>query len=573
MPIHNADIAAIFEQIAELLEIEGANPFRVRAYRNAARTVGEFGQELAALVAAGRELPHLPGIGDDLAGKIREIATTGRCALLDRLRGELPPALTELLAVPGLGPKRVKALHEALGVDTVEQLRAAAEAGRIRAVPGFGPKTEQRILDHLRSRPVPETRMLLAVARQYAEALAAHLRATPSVQQVEIAGSYRRRKETVGDLDILVTATDAAPVMARFAAYDEVREVRSQGPTRASVVLACGLQVDLRVVEPASFGAALHYFTGSKAHNIAIRKRGLARGLKINEYGVFRGEARIAGETEQSVFGAVDLPWIPPELREDRGEIEWAARAPLPRLVERADLKGDLHCHSRASDGHATLEELAAAARAAGLKYLAITEHSQRLTVARGLGTERLLKQFAEIDALNARLDGIVLLKGIEVDILEDGRLDLPDAVLGQLDIVIGAVHSHFDLPPARQLKRLMRAMDHPHFTLLAHPGCREIDKRPLLDLDWLRLVRHARQRGCFLELNAQPKRLDLTDVHARLAKEEGVLVAIDSDAHTVHDFGNLDYGIGQARRGWLSAEDVLNTRPLAELRKLLRNG
>ena len=573
MPIHNADIAAIFEQIAELLEIQGANPFRVRAYRNAARTVGEFGQELAALVAAGRELPHLPGIGDDLAGKIREIATTGRCALLERLRGELPPALTELLAVPGLGPKRVKALHEALGVDTVEQLRAAAEAGRIRAVPGFGPKTEQRILEHLRNRPVPEPRMLLAVARQYAEALAAYLRATPGVQQVEVAGSYRRRKETVGDLDLLVTAADAAPVMARFTAYDEVREVLSQGPTRASVVLACGLQVDLRVVEPASFGAALHYFTGSKAHNIAIRKRGQARGLKINEYGVFRGKDRIAGETEQSVFAAVDLPWIPPELREDRGEIEWAARAPLPRLVERADLKGDLHCHSRASDGHATLDELAAAARAAGLEYLAITEHSQRLTVARGLGTERLLKQCAEIDALNARLDGIVLLKGIEVDILEDGRLDLPDGVLGQLDIVVGAVHSHFDLPPARQLKRLMRAMDHPHFTLLAHPGCREIDKRPLLDLDWLRLIRHARQRGCFLELNAQPKRLDLTDVHARLAKEEGVLVAIDSDAHTAHDFGNLDYGIGQARRGWLSAEDVLNTRPLAELRKLLGNG
>ncbi|MDD3650051.1 DNA polymerase/3'-5' exonuclease PolX [Immundisolibacter sp.] len=573
MPIHNADIAAIFEQVADLLEIEGANPFRVRAYRNAARTVGEFGQELAALVAAGQELPHLPGIGDDLAGKIREIATTGRLTLLERLRGELPPALTELLEVPGLGPKRVKALHEALGVDTVEQLRAAAEAGRIREVPGFGPKTEQRILEHLRGPGEPERRLLLAVARQYAEALAAHLRATPGVQQVEVAGSYRRRKETVGDLDILVTAADAAPVMGRFTAYDEVREVLSQGPTRASVVLASGLQVDLRVVEPASFGAALHYFTGSKAHNIAIRKRGQARGLKINEYGVFRGKDRIAGETEQSVFAAVDLPWIPPELREDRGEIEWAARAPLPRLIERADLRGDLHCHSRASDGHATLQELAAAARAAGLEYLAITEHSQRLTVARGLGTERLLKQCEEIDALNARLDGIVLLKGIEVDILEDGRLDLPDDVLSQLDLVIGAVHSHFDLPPARQLKRLLRAIDHPHFTLLAHPGCREINKRPLLDIDWLRLVRHARQRGCFLELNAQPKRLDLTDVHARMAKEEGVLVAINSDAHAVHDLDDLDYGIGQARRGWLTAEDVLNTRPLPELRKLLGNG
>ncbi len=573
MPIHNADIAAIFEQIAELLEIQGANPFRVRAYRNAARTLGEYGQELAALIAAGQDLPHLPGIGTDLSAKIREIATTGHCALLERLRGELPAALTELLRVPGLGPKRVKALHEGLAVDTLAQLRRAAEAGRIRALPGFGARTEQRILDHLRAEPAaPETRMLLPVAAQYAEALAAWLRGAPQVQQLAIAGSYRRRQETVGDIDLLVATTHPAPVMQRFTQYDEVRAILGQGPTRAAVLLASGLQVDLRVVEPEAFGAALHYFTGSKAHNIAIRKRAQARGLKLNEYGVFRGRTRVAGDSEASVFAAVDLPWIPPELREDRGEIEWAARAPLPRLIERADLRGDLHCHSRASDGHATLEELAAAARAAGLEYLAITEHSQRLTVARGLDTERLLKQCEEIDALNAQLEGIVLLKGIEVDILEDGRLDLPDAVLGQLDLVVGAVHSHFDLPPARQLRRLMRAMDHPHFHLLAHPGSRELGKRPPIELDWLRLIRHARQRGCFLELNAQPKRLDLTDVHARLAREEGVLVAINSDAHTVHDFAHLDYGIGQARRGWLEAADVLNTRPLDALRGLLKH-
>ena len=574
MPVHNADIAAIFEQIAELLEIQGANPFRVRAYHNAARTVGEFGREFTALIAAGQDVPHLPGIGKDLSGKIHEIATTGRCALLDRLRGELPPALTELLVIPGLGPKRVRTLHEALGVDTVAQLRAAAEAGHIRTVPGFGAKTEQRILQHLRAQAAaPETRMLLPVAAQYAEALADWLRGAPQVQQLEIAGSYRRRRETVGDIDILVASDAPAPVMQRFTGYDEVRQILGQGSTRASVVLACSLQVDLRVVEPAAFGAALHYFTGSRAHNIAIRKRAQARGLKINEYGVFRGKARIAGDTEESVFAAVDLPWIAPELREDRGEIAWAGRAPLPRLIERADLKGDLHCHSRASDGNATLEELAAAARAAGLTYLAITEHSQRLTVAHGLDTARLLQQCEAIDALNARLDGIVLLKGIEVDILEDGRLDLPDDVLGQLDIVIGAVHSHFDLSPARQLKRLMRAMDHPHLHVLAHPGCRELGKRPPIELDWLRLIRHARRRGCFLELNAQPKRLDLTDVHARMAREEGVLVAISSDAHTVDDFNNLDYGIGQARRGWLEAADVLNTRPLDALREVLRRG
>lgn len=573
MPIHNADIAAIFEEIANLLEIQGANPFRVRAYRNAARTVGDFGQDLATLIARGQTLPKIPGIGADLGAKIHEIATTGHCEFLQRLHHELPVALTELLTIPGLGPKRVKALYDGLAVDTVADLRAAAEAGQIRALPGFGEKTERHILDHLQTRTTGNRRMLLPVAAQYAQALTDWLRAAPEVRALEIAGSYRRRKETVGDLDLLVTATDPGPVMARLAAYDEVRNILGQGSTRASVVLACGLQVDLRVVEPAAFGAALHYFTGSKAHNIAIRKRAQAHGLKINEYGVFRGKNRIAGETEESVFAAVGLPWIAPELREDRGEIAWAARTPLPRLIERADLKGDLHCHSRASDGNATLEELATAARAAGLTYLAITEHSQRLTVAHGLDTGRLLKQCEAIDALNARLDGIVLLKGIEVDILEDGRLDLPDAVLGQLDLVVGAVHSHFDLPRAQQLKRLMRAMDHPHFTLLAHPGCREIGKRPLLDLDWLRLIRHARQRGCFLELNAQPKRLDLTDVHARMAKEEGVLVAINSDAHTVHDFNNLDYGIGQARRGWLEAADVLNTRPLDALRGLLQRG
>lgn len=572
MPVHNADIAAVFEQIAELLELQGANPFRVRAYRNAARTVGDHGRDLATRVVSGEPLPKLPGIGKDLSAKIREIATTGHCALLERLHHQVPAALTELLRVPGLGPKRVRALHQGLAVNTVAQLRKAAQAGRIRELPGFGAKTEQRILQHLRAQAAaPETRMLLPVAAQYAEALADWLRGAQQVQQLEIAGSYRRRRETVGDIDILVASDEPAPVMQRFTGYDEVREILGQGSTRASVVLACGLQVDLRVVEPAAFGAALHYFTGSKAHNIAIRKRAQARGLKINEYGVFRDRARVAGETEESVFAAVGLPWIAPELREDRGEIAWAARAPLPRLIERADLRGDLHCHSRASDGNATLEELAAAARAAGLEYLAITEHSQRLTIAHGLGTERLLQQCEEIDALNAQLDGIVLLKGIEVDILEDGRLDLPDAVLGQLDLVIGAVHSHFDLSPARQLRRLMRAMDHPHLHVLAHPGCRELGKRPPVELDWLRLVRHARQRGCFLELNAQPKRLDLTDVHARMAKEEGVLVAINSDAHSVHGFADLDYGMGQARRGWLEAADVLNTRPLDALRGLLR--
>ena len=514
MPVHNADIAAIFEEIADLLEIQGANPFRVRAYRNAARTVGDYGRDLAGLIAKGQPLPKIPGIGDDLAGKIHEIAATGRCSFLERLHRELPAAVTELLKIPGLGPKRVKTLYAQLKVQTLPELQAAAQSGRIRELAGFGEKTEQHILDAIGAQASEARRFKRPVAAQYAEALASWLAGVAGVERVEIAGSYRRRRETVGDIDILVAARSGSPVMQRFIGYDEVRDVLAHGETRASVVLKCGLQVDLRVVGAAAFGAALHYFTGSKAHNIAIRKRAQERGLKINEYGVFRGEDRIAGETEDSVFAAVGLPWIPPELREDQGEIEWAMRAPLPKLVERAELRGDLHCHSQASDGHASIEAMALAAKARGLDYLAITDHSQRLKIAHGLDPGQLLRQMAEIDRLNEKLQGITLLKSVEVDILADGSLDLPDALLGQLDLVVGAVHSQFDLPPARQMKRLLAAMDHPHFTLLAHPATREIDKRPALELDWLKLIRHARQRGCFLELNAQPERLDLFDIY-----------------------------------------------------------
>ncbi|HHS83995.1 MAG TPA: PHP domain-containing protein, partial [Gammaproteobacteria bacterium] len=411
----------------------------------------------------------------------------------------------------------------------------------------------------------------LALAAQYAEPLVAYLRSVPGVNRVVIAGSYRRARETVGDLDILVTAEADSSVMQRFSGYDEVAEIVSQGPTRATVILRCGLQVDLRRVGEENYGAALHYFTGNKSHNIAIRTLARQRRLKINEYGVFRGKQRLAGATEASVFESVGLPWIPPELRENRGEIEAARQGLLPELVELADLKGDLHAHSRATDGHNTLEEMAQAARLRGFEYLAITEHSRRLTVAHGLTPERLLKQMEEIDRLNEQLKGITLLKGIEVDILEDGRLDLPDPILGRLDLVVAAVHSKFNLSRRRQTERILRAMDHPHFTLLAHPSGRLIQQREPYDVDMLRIIRHARQRGCFLELNAHPERLDLLDSHCRLARDEGVLIAIDSDAHSTLDFDNLKYGVGQGRRGWLEKRDVLNTRPLKALRKLLR--
>jgi len=570
MPVHNADIAAFFEEIADRLEIQGANPFRIRAYRNAARTLGELPQEARALLEKGEDLTRLPGIGGDLAAKIQEIVTTGRSSLLERLRRELPPAVTELLQIPGLGPKRVKALYHDLEVQTAEQLYRAARDGRIRALPGFGEKTELNILQAVEAHANQTRRFKLAVAAQYADALTAFLQSVPGVGQVTVAGSFRRMRETVGDLDILVTAAVGSPVMQRFTAYDEVAEVLSAGTTRASVILKSGLQVDLRVVDETAYGAALCYFTGSKAHNIAIRRIAQKLGLKVNEYGVFRGTERVAGEDEASVYKRLGLPWIPPELREDRGEIEAAHAGHLPSLVEFSDLRGDLHAHTKATDGHDSLRDMALAARKLGLEYLAITEHSRHLTVAHGLDPLRLSRQCDEIDRLNPELDGITLLKGIEVDILEDGSLDLPDDVLGRLDLVVGAVHSQFHLSRAKQTERILRAMDHPHFTLLAHPSGRLIDRREPYDVDMLRIIRHARKRGCFLELNAHPERLDLLDSHCQMAKEEGVLVSINSDAHSSFDFSNLKYGVGQARRGWLEKDDVLNTRPLAALRRLL---
>jgi DNA polymerase (family 10) len=497
--VHNADIAAVFEAIADLLEIEGGNPFRIRAYRNAAREVLSLGTPLADMAAQGRDLTELPGIGADLAGKIMEILATGTCRTLTQIQRRVPPQLVELLKLPGLGPKRVKTLYEKLRIDSVADLAAAARAGNVRALPGFGAKTEEKLVAALAAQAGRASRMKLAVAAQYAEPLCARLAAVPGARHAVIAGSYRRCRESVGDIDILVTGRDTAAIMAAFTRYDEVAQVLAAGPTRATVMLRCGLQADLRAVPDGSFGAALHYFTGSKAHNIEIRRLGQKRGLKINEYGVFRGPRRVAGETETSVFDAVGLPFIAPELRENRGEIEAARAGKLPRLVTLDDLRGDLHAHTRATDGRHSLREMAEAARAHGFSYLAITEHSRRLTMVHGLDPRRLRRQMAEIDELNARLEGITLLKGIEVDILEDGRLDLPDEVLSELDLVIGAVHSNFTLSRAKQTTRILKAMDRPHFSILAHPVGRLIGSREGYEVDMLRIVRAAKARGCFL--------------------------------------------------------------------------
>jgi DNA polymerase (family X) len=566
--VHNADIARAFDEIADLLEIGDENPFRVRAYRNAARVVGDLQLDLAALIGRGADLPKLPGIGEDLAGKIRELATTGRCALLDRLRRKMPPAITELLQVPGLGPKRVRTLHRKLDVQTLDQLYRAAREGRIHELPGFGEKTEVNILQSVEERLSKARRFKLAVAAQYAEALARYLRKSAGVGEVVVAGSLRRMRETVGDIDILATAGTATNLMDRFLRYGEVKEVLSHGDTRSSVLLACGIQADLRVVPRASYGAALHYFTGSKAHNIAVRRLAQERGLKLNEYGVFRGAKRVAGGTEESVFAAVGLPYIEPELREESGEIEAARAGRLPALVELGDLRGDLHAHTKWTDGRNSIREMALAAAEHGLSYLAITDHSRRVTVAHGLDPARLRRQRDEIDAVE--VEGVALLKGIEVDILEDGALDLPDSVLRELDVVVAAVHSKFNLSRERQTERILRALEHPLVAVLAHPLGRLIGAREPYEVDMLKIVRKAAAFGRFLELNAHPDRLDLIDTHCRMAKDEGALVSINSDAHSTLELDNLKYGIGQARRGWLEKRDVLNARPLAELKRLL---
>jgi len=566
---HNADIAAAFEETADLLEIENANQFRVRAYRNAARVVGGLPSEVASMMARGEDLAELPGIGKDLAGKIAELVKTGDTAVLKELHKHASRGLVELLRLPGLGPKRVRLLHEELGVETVPQLHRALKDGRVARLAGFGPAIEARLLQALEAKPAGTGRVKLAVAAQYAEPLAEYLR--QAADGVTIAGSYRRARETVGDIDIVAKSTDPASVMERFVRFPEVARVVSRGPTRSTVILRSGLQVDLRVVAPESYGAAQVYFTGSKAHNIAIRRIGQGRDVKINEYGVFRGERRLAGETEESVYRAVGLPLIAPELREDNGEIEAARSGSLPSLVEVKDLRGDLHAHTTATDGRNSLREMVEAARARGYEYVAITEHSRHLTVAHGLDPARLARQIDQIAALNRRRPGIRVLTGIEVDILDDGSLDLPDTILSRLDLVVAAVHSRFNLSRAQQTARIVRGLENPYVTILAHPSGRLIGEREPYDVDMAQVLKKAGELGCFVEVNAHPDRLDLLDTQCRMAKELGVLVSINTDAHSTTDYDNMRFGVAQARRGWLGKQDVLNTRPLSRLLPLLK--
>ncbi len=571
MPVHNAEIAHIFKQVADLLEIEGANQFRVRAYRDAARTIDTLSQSVAEMVKKEQNLSELPGIGEDLAGKIEEIVNSGHLAQLAELKERVPPELAELMHISGLGPKRIQTLHKELGINTRADLEQAARQGKIRQLHGFGEKIEQGILEDLEEAQTDEKRTKLVEAEQIVKLLLTYLQDSGDIEELIVAGSYRRRKETVGDLDVLATSQRGEKIMERFVQYEDVDDVVSKGETRSTIVIRSGLHIDLRVVPQESYGAALLYFTGSKAHNITLRNMALARDLKINEYGVFKGDQAIAGKTEVEIYNLLDLPYIVPELREDRGEIEAAQNDQLPELITLEDIRGDLQSHTKASDGRNTLEEMAEAARKRGYEYLAITDHSPHVAVTHGLNVERLQRQIEAIDQLNEQLADIVLLKSIEVDILADGSLDLPDEILQELDLVVCSIHSQFDLSEEKQTERVIRALDNPYCHILAHPTGRRLGERQPYALDVERVLEAALERGCFLELNAQPERLDLNDVFCQMAKEKGVKLAISTDAHRLAELDNMRFGVDQARRGWLEADDVLNARHLSDLKKLLR--
>lgn len=571
--IENAEVARLFREYADLLEIQDANPFRVRAYRNAARTVESLPQPVEALAAEGAaRLDALPGIGPDLAGKIVEIARTGGFKALRAAERAVPGGLTDLLTVPGLGPKRARRLYEALGVRSLSALRRALQDGSVAELSGFGPASAARLLRALTERSAAAPRMLRPVAAQYAETLLGYLGEVAGVERAEVAGSFRRCRETVGDLDLLVLAGPRSPVVRKFVEFPAVEEVIAQGDTLASVRLRSGLQVDLRVLPAESYGSALHYFTGSKAHNIALRRRGQARGLKLNEYGVFRGDRRVAGRTEAEVFRAVGLPFIPPELREDRGEIEAAEAGTLPRLVELAEIRGDLQSHTTDSDGRDSLEAMARAAEALGYQYLAVTDHSPAVRVAGGLDRAGFRRQMKRIEALNRKLRRLTVLKGAEVDILPDGSLDLDEATRRELDLAVVSVHSGFDLPEREQTRRIVRALGQPGVHILGHPTGRLLERRAPIRLDLPQVIRAAVEHGVALEVNAQPQRLDLDEVACRMAIEAGARIVISTDAHATHELGFMRWGVEQARRGWAERKDVLNCLSLAGLRKWLRS-
>ena len=568
--MENSQVAAIFDKIADILEIQGENAFRIRSYRNAARGVGDLADRLEDLAAAGKDLTELPGIGESLAEKIHEIIAGGTCKTLEDLRRQLPPHLTDLLKVKGLGPKRARILYEKLRIKSLDGLKKAAAAGRIRDIEGMGEKTEQNILRGLVTLESEAGRIGVKQAAEQAESISRHLRGAKGVRRWEVTGSFRRRRETIGDLDVLVEATDREAAVRAILAYEPIEETIASGGEKVSVCLASGVQVDFRFIEADAWGAAMMYFTGSKAHNIVLRKRAQKEGLKLNEYGLFRGAKRVAGRSEKAVFKALGLEWIPPELREDRGEVEAAEKGNLPKLIERDDLRGDLHTHTSLTDGAGTLEEMVEAARRRGYEYLAITDHSKAVTVAHGLGDDALRRHADRIREHSAGLKKFWVLAGVEVDILKDGQLDLEEKTLAGLDWVVASVHSSFEQAEAKMTDRLIAAVRSGVVHCLGHPFGRLIGKRDPIRFDADRVFAACRESGVYLEISAHPDRLDLPDVYCKRAKEMGLTMAIATDSHRTTDLDLMEFGVWVARRGWLEKGDVLNTLGAAALRKRL---
>ena len=577
--MENTEIAKVLRDVGTLLEIDGANPFRVRAYENAARTVEPHAVPMRTMVESGAKLTDLPGIGKEMASHIQELVTTGALRVLQDLTREVPYTLVEMVRLPGVGPKRANKLWRELGVETIDQLVAAAKAGAVESLAGFGKKTQERIVRGIASLKKRAGRFRLAHADQLVEPLVEYMRTHEGVRRIEVAGSYRRRMETVGDIDLLVIARDPQPVMDHFTAYERVKKIELASGTSARVMLQSGLQVNLRVLPPASYGAALQYFTGSQAHNVKLRRRAVARGLRVSEDGVFRvpeGEdpdaedvlsgERVAGASEEDVYAALELAWIPPELREDRGEVEAAAGGKLPELVTLDHMRGDLQMHSTWSDGHDGIDAMVKGCVERGYEYLALTDHSKSLAMTGGLDAEALREQWREIDEVQAAHPEIRILKSQEIDILRDGSLDLADEMIEQLDVVLVSIHSLFDLPAAQQTNRILAAIRHPAVHILAHPTGRLINEREPYQFDLEEVLCCCKENGVAVELNAHPSRLDLKDTQLMRARELGVKIVISTDAHRVRDLDLMHYGVEQARRAWLAPADVLNTRPLQEL-------
>jgi DNA polymerase (family 10) len=565
--VDNPEIARIFEEVADVLEIQSANPFRIRAYRNAVRTVESLTTPLRKWVEEGRSLTDLPGIGKEMANHVKEMVETGTLGFRDELLAEVPRSLIELMRLPGLGPKKARKVYDELKIGSVEELEAAAKEGRIASLPGFGAKSQEKILAGIQEYRQHGSRFLLPQAERVIEPLLGYLRESPELERLEVAGSYRRRKETIGDIDLLAIASEPVPVMERFRGYPQVDKILNAGDTKSTIVLGSGLQVDLRVVPAECYGAALVYFTGSKEHNVKLRRRAVERGLRISEYGVFHERAdgeseHVAGREEADVYATVGLAWIPPELREDRGEIEAAAAGPLPELIRVEDLRGDLHMHSTWSDGRNSIEEMVTACAARGYEYMVISDHSKSLAMTGGLDAYRLRLQWAEIEQVRARHPEIRILRAMEVDILGDGSLDLEDEMLAGLDLVLVSLHSRFDLPADQQTERVLKALSHPEVNVFCHPTARLINRRKPVEMDLDLVLRRAAELGVAVELNSSPSRLDLKDTHLKLARELGCKVVIDTDAHRIGELDLMRYGVEQARRAGLTPGDVLNTLP-----------